>query len=68
LCAKNPAAIVERLSNETNAALADPTLKTRLATLGADPMVMGPAEFGKLIADETEKWAKVIKFAGIKPE
>jgi hypothetical protein len=36
--------------------------------LGADPMVMGPAEFGKLIADETEKWAKVIKFAGIKVE
>jgi tripartite-type tricarboxylate transporter receptor subunit TctC len=70
LCAPNttPAAIVERLSNETNAALADPTLKARLATLGADPMVMGPAEFSKLIVDETEKWAKVIKFAGIKVE
>jgi tripartite-type tricarboxylate transporter receptor subunit TctC len=70
LCApKNtPAAIVERLSNETNAALADPALKARLATLGADPMVMRPAEFGKLIADETEKWAKVIKFAGVKAE
>jgi tripartite-type tricarboxylate transporter receptor subunit TctC len=70
LCApKNtPAAIVERLSNETNAALADPVLKARLATLGADPMVMTPAEFGKLISDETEKWAKVIKFAGIKAE
>jgi tripartite-type tricarboxylate transporter receptor subunit TctC len=70
LCApKNtPAAIVERLSNETNAALADPALKARLATLGADPMVMRPAEFGKLIADETEKWAKVIKFAGVKVE
>jgi len=63
-----PAAILEKLSNETNAALADPTLKPRLATLGADPMVMGPAEFAKLIADETEKWAKVIKFAGIKAE
>ena len=48
--------------------LADPALKARLAALGADPMVMGPAEFGKLIADETEKWAKVIKFAGIKAE
>ena len=70
LCApKNtPAAIVERLSNETNAALADPAVKARLATLGADPMVIGPAEFDKLIADETEKWAKVIKFAGIKAE
>ena len=63
-----PAAILEKLSNETNAALADPTLKARLATLGADPLVMGPAEFAKLIADETEKWAKVIKFAGIKAE
>ena len=70
LCApKNtPAAIIERLSNETNAALADPAIKARLATLGADPMVMGPAEFGKLIVDETEKWAKVIKFAGVKAE
>jgi tripartite-type tricarboxylate transporter receptor subunit TctC len=70
LCApKNtPAAIVERLSQETNAALADPNLKARLATLGADPMVMGSAEFGKLIVDETEKWAKVVKFAGIKAE
>jgi tripartite-type tricarboxylate transporter receptor subunit TctC len=70
LCAPKitPPAIVERLSNETNAALANPALKTRLAALGADPMVMGPAEFGKLIAEETEKWAKVIKFAGIKVE
>jgi len=70
LCApKNtPAAIVERLGNETNAALADPVIKARLATLGADPMVIGPAEFDKLIADEIEKWAKVIKFAGIKAE
>jgi tripartite-type tricarboxylate transporter receptor subunit TctC len=70
LCApKNtPAVVVERLSKETSAALADPALKARLAALGADPMVMGPAEFGKLIADETEKWAKVIKFAGIKAE
>jgi tripartite-type tricarboxylate transporter receptor subunit TctC len=70
LCApKNTsAAIVERLSQETNAALADPNLKARLATLGADPMVMGSAEFGKLIVDETEKWAKVVKFAGIKAE
>jgi tripartite-type tricarboxylate transporter receptor subunit TctC len=40
----------------------------RLADLGAEPMPMTPAEFGKFIADETEKWAKVVKFAGIKPE
>ena len=52
----------------TNAVLADPALKARLGALGADPMVMGPPKFSKLIADETEKWAKVIKFAGIKVE
>jgi tripartite-type tricarboxylate transporter receptor subunit TctC len=67
LCAEEHAGRhVERLSNETNAALVDPAVEARLANLGADPMVMGPAEFGKLIANETEKWAKVIKFAGIK--
>jgi tripartite-type tricarboxylate transporter receptor subunit TctC len=63
-----PAAIVEKLNKEINAALADPKLKARLADLGAEPMSMTPAAFGKLIGDETEKWAKVVKFAGIKPE
>jgi tripartite-type tricarboxylate transporter receptor subunit TctC len=51
-----------------NAALADPAIKARLATLDAEPMVMTPADFGKLITDETEKWAKVIKFTGVKAE
>jgi tripartite-type tricarboxylate transporter receptor subunit TctC len=51
-----------------NAALVDPTMKARLAELGGDPMAGSPADFGKLIADETEKWAKVIKTANIKPE
>jgi tripartite-type tricarboxylate transporter receptor subunit TctC len=63
-----PAEIVEKLNKEINAALADPKLKARLADLGAEPMSMKPAEFGKLIADETEKWAKVVKFSGAKPD
>jgi tripartite-type tricarboxylate transporter receptor subunit TctC len=63
-----PAAIVDKLNKEINAGLADPKIKARLADLGAVPIPMTPAEFGKFIADETEKYAKVIKFAGIKPE
>jgi tripartite-type tricarboxylate transporter receptor subunit TctC len=63
-----PAEIVDKLNNEVNAALADPKMKARLADLGSVALPGSPAEFGKLIADETEKWAKVIKFAGIKPQ
>jgi tripartite-type tricarboxylate transporter receptor subunit TctC len=63
-----PAEIVDRLNREINAGLADPRLKERFANIGAAPMPMTPAKFGKLIADETEKWGKVVKFAGIKPE
>jgi tripartite-type tricarboxylate transporter receptor subunit TctC len=63
-----PAEIVEKLNGEINAALADPKMKARLADLGGTVLAGSPADFGKLIADETEKWAKVIKFAGIKPE
>jgi tripartite-type tricarboxylate transporter receptor subunit TctC len=63
-----PADIVDKLNREINAGLADPTIKARLADLGGTPLVGSPADFGKLIADETEKWAKVIKSAGIKPE
>jgi len=63
-----PAEIVDRLNKEINAALADPKILARLSELGASPIVGSPADFGKLIADETEKWAKVIKFAGIRPE
>jgi tripartite-type tricarboxylate transporter receptor subunit TctC len=60
-------AIVDRLNAAINAGLADPRLKARLADLGGAAMPLAPAAFGKLIAEETEKWAKVIKFAGIKP-
>ena len=57
--------IIDTLSKEINAGLADPAMKARFADLGAEPMPLGPAEFGKLIADETEKWAKVIRTANI---
>ena len=63
-----PVGIVQKLNKEINAALADPKFKARLADIGGEPLAGSPADFGKLIADETEKWAKVIRFAGIKPE
>jgi tripartite-type tricarboxylate transporter receptor subunit TctC len=62
-----PDDIVERLNKEINAALADLKMKSRIADLGGTVLPGSPADFGKLIADETEKWGKVIKFAGIKP-
>ena len=63
-----PVNIIEKLNQEINAALADPSMKTRLTDLGCAVFAGSPADFGKFIAEETEKWAKVIKFAGIKPE
>jgi tripartite-type tricarboxylate transporter receptor subunit TctC len=63
-----PVNIIEKLNQEINAALADPTMKARLTDLGCAVFAGSPADFGKFIADETEKWAKVVKFAGIKPE
>jgi tripartite-type tricarboxylate transporter receptor subunit TctC len=63
-----PATIVERLNKEINAALADPGMKARLAEIGGEPLPGSSADFGKLIAAETEKWGKVIKFANIKPD
>jgi len=63
-----PPEIVERLNKEINAGLSDPNLKARLTDLGGTALPGSPAEFGKLIANETEKWAKVIKFANIKAE
>jgi len=63
-----PAEIVNKLNKEVNAGLADPKLKAQLADLGGTVIVGSPADFGKLIAEETEKWGKVIKFAGIKPQ
>jgi tripartite-type tricarboxylate transporter receptor subunit TctC len=63
-----PPAIIGMLNWEVNAGLADPAIKTRIVDLGGTVLAISPAEFGKLITDETEKWAKVVKFAGIKPE
>ena len=61
-----PAEIIATLNKEILAAQADPKLKTRLADLGGEPMPMTPAEFGKFIVDDTERWAKVVKFSGAK--
>jgi tripartite-type tricarboxylate transporter receptor subunit TctC len=63
-----PAGIVEKLNKQINASLADPELKARFADLGGDVLALSPAALGKLIADDTEKWAKVIRAANIKAE
>jgi tripartite-type tricarboxylate transporter receptor subunit TctC len=63
-----PADIIDKLNKEINTALADPKMKARLADLGGTILAGSPADFGKLIADETEKWSKVIRAANIKPE
>ncbi len=66
--AGTPAEIIESLNRETNAGLADPTIKARLDDMGGMLLTGSPADFGELIADETEKWGKVIRAAGIKAE
>ena len=63
-----PLEIIARLNREINAGLANPTIKARLAEVGTIPMIFTAAEFGAYVAAESEKWAKVVKFAGIKPE
>lgn len=63
-----PIEIVDKLNKEINAGLADPKLKTRLAELGTTPLVFTPAEFSAFVRSETDKWAKVVKFSGAKPE
>jgi tripartite-type tricarboxylate transporter receptor subunit TctC len=63
-----PVEIVDKLNKEVNAGLADPKLKARLVDVGGAVLAGSPGDFGKLIADETEKWGKVVKFAGLKPE
>ena len=63
-----PTEIVGKLNKEINAVVADPTFSTRLEALGNVPMSMTTADFGKFIADETEKWGKVVRAAGIKAE
>ena len=70
ICApgKTPVEIIAKLNKEINAAIADASMKARLAAIGGEPLPGTPAEFGKLIAEETEKWAKVVQAAGLKPE
>jgi tripartite-type tricarboxylate transporter receptor subunit TctC len=63
-----PAGIVDTLNAATNAALADPKLKARLASLGVEPLIMSPGQFGQFIADDFAKWSKVIKSAGVKAD
>jgi tripartite-type tricarboxylate transporter receptor subunit TctC len=65
--AGTPAEIVERLNKDINAILAEPTMKARVSDLGMTPHVVTPASYAKLIADETEKWGKVVKFSSAKP-
>jgi tripartite-type tricarboxylate transporter receptor subunit TctC len=60
-----PAEIVDRLNKEINAGLADPVIKQRLADLGGTPLVLTPAQYEKLIAEDTEKWGKVVRAANI---
>ena len=63
-----PVEIIQTLNREINAGLAEPKMKARLADLGGTVLPGSPSDFGKLIADETKKWAKVVQFAGLKPE
>ena len=63
-----PTEVIHKLNNEINAGLADPKIRTRLANVGAMVLANSPAEFGNFIADETEKWAKVVRFSGAKPD
>jgi tripartite-type tricarboxylate transporter receptor subunit TctC len=63
-----PSDIIDRLNSETNAALADPKIKARLAEFGGTALAGSPADFAALIAAEAEKWGKVVTFAGLKPD
>ena len=63
-----PVEVIDKLNTEINAGLADPKIRTRLADLGGSVLPGSPSDFGKHIADETEKWAKVIRMANIKPQ
>ena len=63
-----PVAIINTLNGAINAGLVDPQMRARLIDLGGTPLAGSPADFQKLIVDETEKWAKVVRFSGAKPE
>jgi tripartite-type tricarboxylate transporter receptor subunit TctC len=63
-----PPEIIDKLNNEINAALADPKIRARLSDFGGETLAGSATDFGRLIADETEKWGKVVKFSGAKPD
>jgi tripartite-type tricarboxylate transporter receptor subunit TctC len=63
-----PARVVNELNREINASLADPRVKTRLADMGGTALAGSPTDFGSLVVEETEKWGKVVKFSGAKPD
>jgi tripartite-type tricarboxylate transporter receptor subunit TctC len=63
-----PAGIIDKLNRETNAALADPTIKARFADLGGKELPLSATEFGRLITEETAKWAEVVRFSGARPD
>jgi tripartite-type tricarboxylate transporter receptor subunit TctC len=63
-----PGEVIDKLNGAINAALSDPTMRAKFAEIGGEPLAGSPAEFAKLIAEETEKWGKVVKFTGLKPE
>jgi tripartite-type tricarboxylate transporter receptor subunit TctC len=65
---RTPADVIDRLAAAIGAVQADPKFKQRLSDFGAPLLAMSPAEFGKFIVEETEKWGKVVKFAGLKPQ
>ena len=65
---RTPADIIDTLNTAINAAFADPAMKARLADTGGAMLAGSPAEFGRLLAEETEKWAKVVRFSGAKPD
>ena len=63
-----PVEIIDRLNREINAALIDPAMRTKLTEIGGEPLAGSPSEFGRFIAEESDKWSKVVKFTGLKPE
>ena len=63
-----PVEIIDKLNQAINAALADPKMRQRLADIGNAPLPLSPAGFGELIAEETEKWGKVVKYSGAKAD
>jgi tripartite-type tricarboxylate transporter receptor subunit TctC len=63
-----PVEVIDKLNREINAALNDPAMRAKFAEIGGEPLAGSPSEFGRFIAEETEKWSTVVKFTGLKPE